>query len=68
MRKIIAIVFLILILVLLVGCQAKTQVEADDTTIKTEVSSDVEEIDTLDDDMDISELDDLESDLDDLDW
>ena len=72
MKKIIAILLIITMLAL-AGCKKPTvaptvEVEAEPTGVAAEVSEDISDVGTLDEDLDVSDLDDLEKELEGLDW
>ena len=81
-KKILAIMFVIAILALIVGCQPKvddTMDETQDATTETttettttedinDVASDLDEIESLEEDLGLEELENLEQELDDLNW
>ena len=84
MKKILALMLMISVLVLIVGCAPKVAdvptagapgaipvIEETEPTTEAdiqEVTTDLEDIDTLEEDLDFSELDELEQELEDIDW
>ena len=75
MKKILTILCVIMV-ISLVGCSKSDVAEISDeestdvemTGTAGDVSEDISEIETLDDELDVSELDDLDSELDELSW
>ena len=58
-----------ILLLLVVACQKQVPVEPVQESVEADaVSSDLSEVDSLDDELDTTELDELDSELTDFDW
>ena len=70
-QKTITLVLVLMLVLTLVGCAAPSQkegVSAGGPTADEEVTEDVDEVDTLTEDLDTSDLDTLDQDLEDITW
>ncbi len=74
MRKRYSIIALLVLIMFLVGCaqkieEKKSQEITEEEVVKeTDITEDISEVDTLEEDLDMSELENLEKDLDEVDW
>ncbi|MFC1801400.1 sporulation protein YjcZ [Nanoarchaeota archaeon] len=68
-KKTIALILVLMIVLVIVGCTGvqKTPTQSDQTA-EEDVAEDVNEVDSLSEDLDTSELDELDQDLDDISW
>lgn len=69
-KKTLALILVLMMISVIVGC-AKAPAEVKrigEPTAAEEVSEDVDEVDTLTEDLDTSDLDDIDQDLDDITW
>ena len=68
MKKIIIIIGLILLIVFLLGCAKKEPVGGTTGDVKTDIDSDISDVDILDEELNTSDLDNIDKEIDEINW